>query len=191
MLERLQTRLNERFSNIWVLLSDTDNFVSRSGLAKHYDKTLREWRRAIQENRRNPERLQHIRNEIVSFRRARRSEGWELRLGALDIQLKGFRSDDAMALGFRRMVLRVGENGAVQYVVGSANHIELGQELEQQMRRHPLPDSGYTHYLWYRRIAGAIELAGADSEPRDSYERLKDYIDRRKSSLVKAMYKLV
>ncbi len=174
-----------------MLLSDTDNFVSRSGLTKHYDRTLREWRRAIQENRKNPERIQHIRNEIVSFRRARRSEGWELRLGSLDIHLKGFRSDDALALGFRRMVLMAGDSGVIRYVVGSANHIELGQELEQQIRRHPLPENGYTHYLWYRRIAGAIELAGADSQPRDSHERLKHYIDRHKSSLVKAMYKLV
>ena len=191
MAKKIPTRITERFANIWVLLSDTDNFVSRSGLSRHYEQTLREWRKAVQENSQNSEKLREIKKEIVAFRGARRSEGWELRLGSLDIQLKGFRGDDALASGFRRMVLMVEKSGAIRYVVGSANHIELAKELEQQLSWVPHTELLHIHYLWYRRVAGAIELAGADSQPRDSQEYLKDYIDRHKSSLVKAMHKLV
>lgn len=157
---------------------------------KRYERTLRDWRTSIHNFRNDTERIREIREEIVAFRRARRGEGWELRLGSLDIQLKGFRSDDAMGVGFRRIVLMVGESGEVRYHTGSSNHIQLGEELDQKLRQAPQTGLLEPHYLWYRRIEGVIELAGADSQSKESQANLKIYIDKHKSALVRAMFKL-
>lgn len=190
MLRKIRHRLNERFTNVWVLLSDTDRFVSRAGLMKQYEKQLRDWRLMIQESRKDIDRIREIRDEIIRFRRCRREEGWELRLGSLDVQLKGFRSDDAMNVGFQRMVLILEKSGAVQYIVGSGNHIQLEHNLQQKLRQADHLELQGVHYLWYRRTEGVLELAGADSELRESYEELKIYIEKNKSSMIKALYKL-
>lgn len=182
--------MGEKLVDVWVLLSDTDRFVSRAGLMKRFEGQLRIWRSELKKNSADMERTRVIRNDIIAFRRARREEGWELRLGSLDIKLKGFRNDSAISVGFQRMVLMVGENGEIRYITGTANHIELDREiniqLQQVLRVTPLEP----HYLWYRRMDGVLELAGSDSEPRESYELLKLFISEYKSELVSAMYKL-
>ncbi len=182
--------MGEKLADVWVLLSDTDRFVSRARLMKRYEGQLRRWRSELNESRGDTEGIRGIREEIIAFRRARRAEGWELRLGSLDIQLKGFRKDDALSAGFQRIVLMVGENGDIRYITGTANHIELDRELNLRLRQSPSAAGFEPHYLWYRRTEGVIELAGADSQPRESHENLKQYIERHKSDLVKAMYKL-
>jgi hypothetical protein len=155
-----------------------------------FELQLREWRAALQSARNNIDRAREIRNEIVEFRRARRMEGWELRLGSLDIQLKGFRKDDALGQGFRRMVLMVGEKGVVRYITGSANHIQLDEDLNFKNRQSPPSEPLEPHYLWYRRVEGVLELAGADSQSEESHEKLKKYIENHKSDLVKVLHKI-
>ncbi len=182
--------MGDKYADIWVLLSDTDRFVSRAGLMKKFEGQLRAWRSEIQKCKTDVQRTRDIRDDIISFRRARREEGWELRLGSLDIKVKGFRNDDALSVGFQRMVLMVGENGDIRYITGTANHIELDREMNMQLRRSPPAAPLEPHYLWYRRIDGVMELAGADSQPRESHVILKEYITLHKSELVRAMYKL-
>ena len=91
MFEKLRTRVGERFADVWVLLSDTDRFVSRARLMNRFESQLREWRSQLQNARGDQIRISDIRSEIVAWRSARREEGWELRLGSLDVQVKGFR----------------------------------------------------------------------------------------------------
>jgi hypothetical protein len=182
--------MGEKFADVWVLLSDTDRFVSRARLMPRFERQLREWRSNLQQARNDIDTTNGIREEIVAFRRARRAEGWELRLGSLDVKLKGFRKDDAMSVGFRRMILMVGLSGEIRFITGSANHIELDSEMNNHLRQSPPSEPLEPHYLWYRRIEGVLELAGADSQPEDSHERLKTYIEDHKSDLVRAMFKL-
>jgi hypothetical protein len=183
--------MGEKFTDVWVLLSDTDRFVSRARLMFRYEKQLRQWRSRLTESSRDMDVAREVRDQIVAFRRDRRLEGWELRLGSLDIQVKGFRSDDAMSAGFRRMVAMVNESGEVRYAVGSGNHVQLDKELTVALRHAPPKVPLESHYLWYRRNGGVLELAGADSQPRDSHEKLKVYVEEHKSALVRAFYKLV
>jgi len=190
LFNRIRTKFDEKYTNVWVLLSDTDRFVSRAGLMPHFEWQLRQWRASLQSSRGNSEIARKIRSEIVDFRRCRRLEGWELRLGSLDIQLKGFRKDDAMAVGFRRMVLMVGEKGHVQYITGSGNHIQLDEEINARFRKRAPAEPMEPHYLWYRRAEGVLELAGADSQSSESQKRLSKYIQNHKSDLVRALYKL-
>jgi len=190
VFDRVRSRMGEKLADVWVLLSDTDRFLSRAGLMPRYERQVREWRSRLQESRNDLEVTREIRDHIVEFRKARRAEGWELRLGSLDVVVKGFRSDDAMGVGFRRMVLMVGENGEIRFITGDANHIQLDAELNARLRETPPSEPLDSHYLWYRRIEGVIELAGADSQPKDSQDLLIDYVARHKSDLVRAMFKL-
>ncbi len=93
-------------------------------------------------------------------------------------------------MSFQRMVLMVGENGGISYITGTANHYELDRELNSQLRKSASAGPLEPHYLWYRRIEGVLELAGADSQSRESHEMLKEYIILHKSELVRALYKL-
>jgi hypothetical protein len=119
-----------------------------------------------------------------------RAQGWELRLGSVDVELKGFRSDDSMARGFRRMVLYLAGDGGIHFIVGDANHVALDGELRARLAATRVSGPMAPHYLWYRVGSGLIELAGADSEPRDAYEKLRIVVDERKSDLVRAFRKL-
>jgi hypothetical protein len=190
LFERFRSRMGEKLADAWVLLSNTDRFVSRAGLMPKYERQLRQWRSDLQSAGNDIDRTRDIRDEIIAFRKSRRNEGWELRLGSLDIQVKGFRSDDAMGVGFRRMVLYVGEGGDIRYIAGSANHIQLDEEMNVRFRQTPPTEPLEPHYLWYRKVDDVLELAGADSQPKESQERLIDYVERHKSDLVRALYKL-
>jgi hypothetical protein len=189
-LKDLRTRLGERFADAWVLLSDTDRFLSRARLMPRYERRVREWRRRLQESRGDPEVVREIRSEIVAMRKSLREQGWELRLGSVDIAVKGFRSDDSTARGFRRMVLFLAADGSIYHTEGDTNHIVLDGELRLSLRAMKIAGPMAPHYLWYRVSGGLIELAGADSEPQASFERLKESVEARKSDLVRALRNL-
>ena len=174
MLEGFRQRFGERFGDVWTLLSDTDRFVARARLMDRYESQLRRWRADLREAQHaDAETLRRVRGEITEFRKARRAEGWELRLGSLDVQVKGFRSDEAMGVGFVRMVLYVSDDGGAVYLTGSANHIELDDNMRERIGRMNLASNWRPHFLWYRRHEGVIELAGADSEAKDDLEDLR------------------
>ena len=189
-LRDARARLGERFADIWVLLSDTDSFLSRAWLKPRFERRVREWRLQLQEGRGEPETVRAVRDEIIAVRRALREEGWELRLGSMDVVLRGFRSDDSTAHGFRRMVLLLAGNGSIHHAVGDANHLTLDGELRRRLSGMKLSGPRESHYLWYRVGRGEIELAGADSETREAYERLQVTVEERKSDLVKAFRRL-
>jgi hypothetical protein len=189
-LNDLRSRLGERFADAWVLLSDTDRFLSRARLMPRYERRVREWRRRLTESSGDPETVREIRSEIVAVRKGLREQGWELRLGSLDIAVKGFRSDDSLARGFRRLVLYLAVDGGIYYTQGDANHVALDEELRHSLRAMKITGPMTPHYLWYRIGAGLIELAGADSESRESFEQLKESVEARKSDLIRALGKL-
>lgn len=189
-LKDLRARFGERFSDVWVLLSDTDRFLSRASLMPRFERRVREWRQRLQESRGSLEIVREVRAEIVTFRKALRDAGWELRLGSLDIEVRGFRSDASSARGFRRMALGLAADGGIYYTEGDANHAALDDELRTTVRAMKVAGPVRTHYLWYRVTGGLIELAGADSESKDSFEVLKESVQARKSDLVRALRKL-
>lgn len=186
-LRDLRARLGEQLADVWVLLSDTDRFFSRSKLMPRYENRLRDWRRRLDQHRNDPEVMRDVRGEIIAIRKALREEGWELRLGSLDIRVAGFRSDDALARGFRRMVLALSTTGSIYHIVGEPNHSDLKEMLTSRTPPRVAGERLSYHYLWYRVSAGVIELAGADSEPRESLEELQGAVEDRKSDFVKAL----
>jgi hypothetical protein len=191
--QRIIDSLSDRFGDLWKLLSETSLFLSRAGELEHYDSQFRQWRAQLQSFRKNPQEVQRIRSEIISLRKHLRLLGHDLSLGSQHLVLDGFRNDAALAEGFRRVVLFLASS-VIHYLAGDSNHIELADELEQQLLRgkalrgdNQIVDK---HYLWYARRGQNLYLSGSDTEGRDDYERLKAEVDANVFLFLRCLKKL-
>jgi len=185
-MARIFDRLAESFSSAWRLLSDTTNFLSRIGLLEKYESELREWRARLARAHRDQITAQHVRDEVVALRKALREQGYDLRLGSKDIALEGFRHDDAMAEGFRRVVLGVAEND-VYWVAGDSNHIALAEQLDNTCRARRRCEPYTVHCLWYRWRNNVLVLSGAASETAESFEEFKLYFVSHREFLLRKL----
>lgn len=182
-------RLAESVSSTWRLLSDTTNFLSRMKLLDLYETELRSWREQLSRNRNNPQVVREIRQDIVALRTLLRSRGYDLRLGSKDIVIEGWRHDDAMAEGFRRIALGVAEDD-VYYVAGDANHNELAEALESQCRTRRRCKPYALHCLWYRWRSDLLVLSGAASETAEQFEEFRRYFQGNKELLLRKLSRL-
>lgn len=191
-VDRLVNGLAEHFASAWRLLSDTTIYLSSlpSGrVFQRYENTLRKWRHRLESERRNPEAVNEVRSEIIAFRKTLRKLGYDIRLGTYEIKFEGFRHDDALAEGFKRMVLFIAKDN-LYYLTGSENHIELDRMLEQRLQQARIYPSLYRHYLWYRWRQNTLVLSGADSEMKDSFERLQQMVKENTLFFIKHLKKL-
>jgi len=179
-------RFAESISSTWRLLSDTTNFLSRVKLLDQYETELRGWRERLSRGRNNPQVAREVREDIVALRKLLRSRGYDLRLGSKDIAIEGWRHDDAMAEGFRRLVLGLAE-ADVYYVAGDANHIELAETLESHCRSRRGCKPYSLHCLWYRWRANVLVLSGAASETKEQFEEFRRYFDTNKDFLLRRL----
>jgi hypothetical protein len=179
-------RLAETFSSTWRLLTDTTNFLSRIRMLEKYETELRAWRERLQRSQNNQPIVHQIRDEIVAVRRLLREQGHDLRLGSKDIALEGFRHDDSMAEGFKRMVLGVAEN-EVYWLTGEANHIELADRLDQACRERRGCKPYALHCLWYRWRNNVLVLSGAASETAEMFEEFRAYFSKNREFLLKKL----
>ncbi len=188
-MPRLFDKLAESLSSTWTLLSDTTNFLSRVRLLEAYEEDIRKLRARLTAARKDSLAIHLVRDEIVAMRKALRLQGYDLRLGSKDIALEGFRNDDAMGEGFRRLVLGIAE-ADIYWLAGDVNHIELAQHLEAQCstRRRCMPYM--PHFLWYRWRNNVLVLSGAASETAGSFEELKVYFAKNKDFLLKKLSSL-
>jgi hypothetical protein len=185
----LFNRFAESVSSTWRLLSDTTNFLSRIKLLDQYESELRTWRERLSRNRNNPQVVREIREDIVALRKLLRSQGHDLRLGSKDIVIEGWRHDDAMGEGFRRIALGVAD-GDVYYVAGDANHNDLAEALESQCRARRSCKPFSLHCLWYRWRANVLVLSGAASETAEQFEDFRRYFEANKNFLLKKLSRL-
>jgi hypothetical protein len=179
-------RIAETFSSTWLLLSDTTNYLSRVGLLESYEKEIRDWRAELARFRNLPTRVREIREGIVALRKLLRDQGHDLRLGSKDIALEGFRHDDAVAEGFRRIVLGIAEDDIVA-LAGDVNHNELASLLEQRLQAQKRYRSCDMHFLWYRWRNQVLVLSGAASETSEQFEGLKKYFAVHKEFLLRKL----
>jgi len=185
-MNRFLNNLAEGLASTWKLLSDTSNFLSRARLLERYEQELTEMRNQLYRYRKNPETVRQVRERVVELRRALRLQGHDLRLGSRDIALEGFRHDDAMGEGFRRLVLGVAE-GDIVALAGDLNHIELAEALEERLRARRPRLSYRLHFLWYRWRNRVLVLSGAASEPAQSFEELKEYFAENREFLLRKL----
>ncbi len=182
-------RFAESFSSTWRLLTDTTNFLSRIGMLEKYESELREWRSQLARSRNNQQMVRQVRDSIVAVRRLLREQGHDLRLGSKDIALEGFRNDDSMAEGFRRLVLGVADTD-VYWLAGDANHIELSEQLERACRSRRNCRPYALHCLWYRWRNNVLVLSGAASETAEAFEEFRLYFANNRELLLRKLARL-
>jgi hypothetical protein len=188
-MSTIWNRLTESVSSTWVLLSDTTNFLSRAGLLDKYEAELRGWRARLSSARNNQLVARQVRDDIVALRRLLREQGFDLRLGSKDIALEGFRNDDALGEGFRRLVLGAAE-GDVYWLAGDANHIELAGMLERACRERRACQPFTMHCLWYRWRNNVLVLSAGASETADLFEDFKVYFGKNKEMILRKLSRL-
>lgn len=182
----LFNRIAESFSSTWLLLSDTTNYLSRVGLLERYEAELRDWRAQLSRFRNLPGRVHEIRESVVALRKLLRAQGHDLRLGSKDIALEGFRHDDAIAEGFRRLVLGIAVDDIVA-LSGEVNHNDLAAMLEQRLRAQKHIKGFDMHFLWYRWRNQVLVLSGAASETSEQFENLKVYFAAHREFLLRKL----
>jgi hypothetical protein len=174
----LSDLLTDRFGDIWSLISETSTFLSRSGELYHYENQLRSLRYKAQRTaKNNADALAAIRAEIVGIRKNLRLQGHDLSLAKHNLVFDGFRHDDSIAEGFKRVVMFITDSG-IFTLTGEENHIILGDYLDNQLNKI---QGGVKirrrHYLWFRRDGTKLILSGADTETKEDFEHLKAAAD--------------
>jgi len=172
LARRISTRIAESLASAWVLLSDTTNFLSRTSVFNQYETQLRDFRQRLTSKKDDDNEIRTIKKELTELRAALRVQGYDLSLGSLELSIKGFRNDAAVAEGFRRMVLFIGPKG-LWHIAGEANHRALHDYLEAECNRRGIFDIQQKHYLWFRWTHGLLLISGADSETAEDFEEFK------------------
>lgn len=185
-LRKLINGVSESFSSAWRLLSDTTNYLSRANLLEEYEQDLKGWRDRLYHSRHDPATAREVREAVVSLRRALRQRGHDIRLGSQDAVVEGFRNDDALGAGFRRLVLGIAAD-EIYAIAGDSNHNELAGYLEQQLRARRKLKPYRPHYLWYRWRDNVLVLSGAASESAEQFEELKKYVPVHKELLLRKL----
>lgn len=186
--------LREKFSSELILLSETEQFISRLPEFETYEKQFKEWRRLLLNQKTSSDTqvsfvMDTIRQEIVALRKELRLQGYDLRLGTQRLEVKGFLNDDALARGYKRVVVCFSDPH-VYYLVGSANHVELARELEAELLRKNIHSTTEMHYLWFLRTSEGLFLSGSATEPKDNFIRLQDRAEANPLKILTALKNL-
>jgi hypothetical protein len=171
----LRTGLSERFASAWVLLSETTNFLSRTNAFPHYELQLQDMRRRLRGGEKVPGLIRSIKAELVELRSSLRLQGYDLALGARELEVRGFRNDASIGEGFTRLALYIGARN-VYWLAGESNHIELGRWLDLSFAEAGSDDILQKHYLWYQWTNALLTLSGADTERPEDFEALKAFV---------------
>ena len=185
------SNINEHFASVWTLMSDTTIFLSNNTKIFHqYEAQLRELRHTLERNRKDSEVIHQVRGELVAIRKSLRMQGYNLRLGSLDLKLQGFRNDDALAEGYIRCVLFLMEDDDVIYITGTANHLDLDSALESRLSAVGYRPISQKHYLWFKWENRVLILSGAASETKEDFEDFREYVEEKKSHLIRKLAKI-
>ncbi|MDR3336427.1 MAG: hypothetical protein LBT16_04405, partial [Treponema sp.] len=168
--------VSDHFGNIWQLLSETNLFISRIGELPQYQNQLQTMRTGLQRAKANKDRISEIRSQLIELRKNLRLLGYDLSIAKHTLIFDGFRHDDSIAQGFRRLVLFIGDQN-LYWMTGDDNHVTLAsfldQKLDNTIRRGERIKIYERHYLWYLRRKTELILSGSATETKDDYERLK------------------
>lgn len=176
--------LKEEFTGVWTLLNDTSRYLKRAGLFDEYEPMFRSWRSDLQKRYTNTDVYKDIKRQVINMRKELRHEGHDLRMGNYDVVAVGFKSDDAPKYGFKRAVMYVSAKD-IFYQTGDENHNELALRLTYSYGSGRIKSPKELHNVWYRWNHHVLEVAGADSETKENYALLSEFIEQNKMLFLK------
>ena len=182
-------RIREEFTSVWSLLNDTEIFIRRIAKEEEYEFDFKVWRANIILHQNNSDILKDIRTEIAEFRAALRREGYDLKMGSRDLEVRSFMHDDAPKYGYSRLTISITPHD-VLFITGEANHQELTHLLARRYGYEYESLPGEIHHLWYRWKDNVLQICGADSEPQNEYERFKVFAVAHKLFLLKKLHNI-
>jgi hypothetical protein len=187
----LKALISDKFSDIWRLLSETTQFLSRTPIFDQHEAQLRSWRQELQSaGKKNTEITRRIRSEITELRKSLRLAGYDLSLAAEELVVDRFRNDAAISEGFKRAVVYFCEDDAY-FITGDENHIALAGILDRKLDSLPRRIQVFSkHYLWYKRKGNALILSGSDTESKPDFERLKAMAEANSLSILSKLKSL-
>jgi hypothetical protein len=176
---KLKNFLADKTTDTWKLLSETDYFLSRTNEYHHYEHQMRSLRSTLSAAGKSGKEktVKEVHAELVELRKELRLSGYDLSLGKYRLVFDGFRHDDSLSHGFKRLVLFLCDDFFL-WLTGDSNHIDLAEILEQQVTRHSAATGKRItikgkHYLWYLRTKDELIFSGADTETKEDYAQLK------------------
>jgi hypothetical protein len=165
--------LSKKMTRVWQIINETALLLSRTAINDRYAGHLEVLRSKLRQEPANPVILEEVSAGLMELRKRLRLAGYDLSMGKYTLIFDGFRQDDSIAEGFKRMVLFIG-TGEFFCKTGDENHLILARFLNRQL------DAGTKkpvilamHYLWYRRTKTALVLSGAATETAEDYAVLK------------------
>lgn len=164
--------LVDHFSPEWKLLSETEGYVSHTPDFAEHEQQFKEWRLRLQNKAADDADRNVVRSEIVALRKTLRLKGYDFSLGLQRLFIEGFRNDDSIAKGFRRVVICFCDPN-VYYQTGSENHVTIAEELLDTLERKKLLTHPEVHYLWYLRNQKGLILSGSATETAAGFERIE------------------
>ena len=177
--EGFKNLLPDKSAGAQQLLSETEHFIIRAGLFSNYENQIKNLQGRLNSAGKSGKEtaIKEAHAEIVELRKEIRHLGYDFSVGDIRLVFDGFRHDDSLREGFKRLALFILDDYFL-WLAGNANHIELAEILEQQITRHTQATGrniriNGKHYLWYLRTEQELILSGADTETKEDYEQLK------------------
>ncbi len=182
LVSRTARALGERVVPVRILLAKTTDFLGRTSLLAQYEGRLRDMNARLRNSRGDDTAAAEVRRELIEIRKGLRLAGYDLTLGNLDLSLQGFRNDAALAEGFRRAVLFIGDR-SLWCLSGDANHVELHDRLETLIHRTRKSPVRGKHYLWFRWDRDLLVLSGAATESAGDWDLFKLWCEAKENKL--------
>jgi hypothetical protein len=167
------TALSKKLTDVWRIVNETALLLNRTAIKDRYERQLGVLRSKLRQEPVNPVILDEVSAGLTELRRQMRLAGYDLSMGKYTLIFDGFRHDDSIAEGFKRMVLFIGTDKFF-CKSGDGNHLALAEFLDRQISAGTKrPAILGMHYLWYKRTKTALILSGAATETAEDFELLK------------------
>jgi hypothetical protein len=167
------TPFSKKMTGVWQLVNETALLLNRTAIKDRCERQLGVLRSKLQQAPANPIILEEVSAGLTELRRQIRLAGYDLSMGKYALIFDGFRHDDSIAQGFKRMALFIGRDEFF-CKTGDENHLALAGFLNRQLNGSPKrPAILEMHYLWYKKTKTTLSLSGAATETAEDYESLK------------------
>lgn len=169
------------------LLADTETATQNLPEYEALEGEFRYWEKILNDD--DSANDTEAREEITALRKNLRERGYNLSLSSVQLDMEDVRNDDAIALGYRRLVICITKK-AIYAISGDENHVDTGIELDRILQEKGISDNKEFHYLWYLKEKDVFHLAAAATELPEDYKKFKTQAEENPLRFISAVNRL-